>query len=53
MKCYIVLEFIDYSVPEIVAVFLDKKDAKNYIQEHYWEDEDGDAGIYYEEHEIK
>lgn len=52
MKCYIVLEFIDYNVPEIVAVFLDKKDAKNYIQEHYWE-EDGDAGIYYEEHEIK
>jgi hypothetical protein len=53
MKCYIVLEFIDYIVPEIVAVFAKEEDAKNYVQTRYWKDEDGGDGIYYEEYEIK
>lgn len=52
MKVYIVCEFSDYYNNDIAAVFLNEEDAKNYVQEHYWKDENGD-GIYYEEHEVK
>ena len=52
MKVYIVCEFLDYYNSDIVAVFSNEEDAKNYVQEHYWRDGDGD-GIYYEEHEVK
>lgn len=52
MKVYIVCEFLDYYNSDITAVFSNEEDAKNYVQENYWEDGDV-AGIYYEEHEVK
>lgn len=52
MKVYIVCEFLDYYNSDIVAVFLNEEDAKNYVQKHYWK-HNGWDGIYYEEHEVK
>lgn len=52
MKVYIVSEFLDYESPDIIAVFANEEDAKNYVQKHYWKSFDGD-GIYYEEYEVK
>ena len=52
MKVYIVCEFLDNYNPDIVAVFSNEDDAKDYIQKHYWKSEGWD-GIYYEEHEVK
>ena len=52
MTVYIVREFLDYYNSDIVAVYTKEEDAKNYVEKHYWRDENGD-GIYYEKHEIK
>lgn len=53
MFVYIVIELIDYSATEIVAVFTKEEDAKNYVKQHYWKDSNGWDGISYEKHEVK
>ena len=53
MFVYTVLEYNDYYDSEIVVVFANEEDAKNYVKENYWDDMEGRDGIFYEKHEVK
>ena len=52
MTVYIVFEYLDYYKPDVVRVFSKENAAQEYVEKHFWRDENG-AGIYYEAHEIE